>query len=179
MRQIKSWGFTLVELMIVVAIIAMLAALAVPRLIGAFGASKLKTVQVQVETLSVALDTFHLDAGRYPTQQEGLQVLVINSTPPIAGWKGPYLKKIEIPKDAWGNDFAYQIPPKFGGVDYDLYSLGADGKPGGDGDSADIGNWGSRKPPAPPPVAAPPVPSIPSAQPQAPLGAPPVAPQQQ
>ena len=134
-------GFTLIEIMIVMVIIAMLAALVGPRLISALGGSKVKATKIQIEALSNALDTFHLDTGRYPSVQEGLLVLVQNTQPtPIANWRGPYLKKIKIPTDEWGNSFIYEIPSKHG-VAFDLYSLGADGKPGGAEDDADIGNW--------------------------------------
>lgn len=138
-----SAGFTLIEIMIVVVIIAMLATLAGPRLVGALSSSKIKTTQTQIETLAAALDGFNLDVGRYPTQSEGLEVLVKQTTPPILGWKGPYLKKTALPKDGWGRPFRYEIPPTHGGVDFDIYSLGRDGKPGGKDEDADIGNWES------------------------------------
>lgn len=137
----RSGGFTLVEIMIVMVIIAMLAALAGPRLIGALGSSKVKATKIQIETLSNAAETFHLDTGRYPTQQEGLQALVQNpQSAPIVNWRGPYLKKNKIPTDEWGKPFGYEIPGKHG-MGFDLYSLGADGAAGGSGDDADIGNW--------------------------------------
>jgi len=127
-------GFTLIEIMIVMVIIAMLAALVGPRLIAALGGSKVKATKIQIEALSNALDTFHL-------VQEGLLVLSQNSQPvPIANWRGPYLKKIKIPTDEWGRPFVYEIPSKHR-MGFDLYSLGADGKPGGTDDDADIGNW--------------------------------------
>lgn len=137
----RAGGFTLIEIMIVIVIIAMLAALVGPRLIGALSSSKSKATKIQIEALANALDTFHLDVGRYPTVPEGLLVLVQNSEPtPIPNWRGPYLKKIKIPTDEWGRPFIYEIPSKHR-MGFDLYSLGADGKPGGTGDDADIGNW--------------------------------------
>ena len=137
----RAGGFTLIEIMIVIVIIAMLAALVGPRLIGALSGSKVKATKIQIEALSNALDTFHLDTGRYPTVQEGLPALVANSQPtPIPNWRGPYLKKLKIPADEWGRPFVYEIPSKHG-MGFDLYSLGADGKAGGTGDDADIGNW--------------------------------------
>lgn len=137
----KLSGFTLIEIMIVMVIIAMLAALAAPRLMGALSGSKAKATKIQIETLSNALDTFHLDTGRYPTQQENLQVLVQNpQAAPIQNWHGPYLKKNKIPADEWGNPFVYEIPSKHG-MSFDIYSYGADGKPGGAEDDADIGSW--------------------------------------
>lgn len=140
-KPCKSSGFTLVEIMIVMVIIAMLAALAGPRLMGALGGSKVKATKIQIETLANSLDTFHLDTGRYPTQQEGLLVLLENPlAAPIPNWNGPYLKKNKIPKDEWGNPFIYAIPSTHR-MGFDIYSYGADGKPGGSGENADIGSW--------------------------------------
>lgn len=134
-------GFTLIEIMIVMVIIAMLAALVGPRLTGALSSSKVKATKIQIETLSNGIETFHLDTGRYPSQQEGLQVLIENPQPNgIPNWHGPYLKKLKIPTDEWRNPFLYENPSKHG-MGFDLTSLGADAKPGGSGDDADIGNW--------------------------------------
>ena len=134
-------GFTLIEIMIVMVIIATLAALVGPRLINALSGSKVKATKIQIEALSNALDTFHLDTGRYPNAKEGLQVLVENpASAPIANWRGPYLKKNKIPPDEWGRPFIYEMPSKHR-MPFDLYSLGADGKPGGTDDDADVGNW--------------------------------------
>src|SRR6185295_19711996 len=91
----RARGFTLIEIMIVMVIIAMLAALVGPRLLAALSGSKVKATKIQIETLSNAVDTFHLDVGRYPTQQEGLIVLVENPASPIPAWHGPYLKKMK------------------------------------------------------------------------------------
>ena len=133
-------GFTLIELMVVMVIIALLAALVGPRVMKYLGSSKAKTTQVQIEQLATTLESFKLEIGRYPTQQEGLRLLVENSTK-LPNWNGPYLRKRELPLDGWGFAFHYEIPPKRGGLDFDLYSLGADNAPGGEGESADIGNW--------------------------------------
>ena len=87
------------------------------------------------------METFHLTTGRYPTSQEGLQVLIENPpTAPIKNWRGPYLKKNKIPLDEWGNAFVYEIPGQHK-MEFDIYSLGADGQPGGTGDDSDIGSW--------------------------------------
>lgn len=140
-KQCKSSGFTLIEIMIVMVIIAMLAALVGPRLMGALSGSKVKATKIQIETLSNAADTFHLDTGRYPTQQEGLQVMVQNPpSAPIQNWNGPYLKKNKIPTDEWGKPFVYENPSKHG-MGFDIYSYGADGMTGGTGENADIGSW--------------------------------------
>lgn len=137
----RQRGFTLIEIMIVMVIIAMLAALVGPRVMGALGSSKIKATRIQLETLSNAVEAFHLDTGRFPTQQEGLIVLVDNpAATPIKNWHGPYLKKNRIPSDEWGNPFVYEIPSKHK-MAFDIYSLGADGKPEGSGDDADLGSW--------------------------------------
>lgn len=137
----RAQGFTLIEIMIVMVIIAMLAALVGPRVMGALGSSKVKATKIQIETLSNAVDAFHLDTGRYPSQQEGLAVLIeIPAAAPIKNWRGPYLKKNRIPNDEWGNAFVYQIPSTHK-MPFDIYSLGADGKPGGTDDNADLGSW--------------------------------------
>ena len=130
-------GFTLIELLIVIVILGMLAALVTPRLIGKLGKSKRQIAKTQIEMLETALDAFKLDVGRYPTTEEGLKALVEN--PGVEGWDGPYLKKKKIPKDPWGREYIYRCPGEHG--DYDLLSYGADGKPGGEGENADIVSW--------------------------------------
>ena len=136
----RARGFTLIELMVVMVIIALLAALVGPRVMKYLGSSKVKTSQVQIEQLATTLESFKLEIGRYPTQQEGLGMLVEN-TAKLPNWNGPYLRKRELPAAGWGFPFHYEIPAKRGGVDFDIYSLGADNAPGGDGENADIGNW--------------------------------------
>jgi general secretion pathway protein G len=140
-RRPSQSGFTLIEIMIVMVIIAMLAALVGPRLMNALGGSKVKTTRIQLETLSNAISAFHLDTGRFPTQQEGLAVLVENpQAAPIKSWRGPYLSKNRLPADGWGNPFVYEIPSK-NKMSFDIYSFGADGKSGGTEDNADLGSW--------------------------------------
>lgn len=134
-------GFTLIELMVVMIILGLLAAIVVPKFIGKVGPAKLKAAQSQIELLGTALDTFHLDAGRYPTSSEGLQALITN--PGAEGWNGTYLKKQEIPLDPWGNPYHYEAPGRHG--DYDLYSYGADNAEGGDAENQDIVSWQSLK----------------------------------
>jgi len=133
-------GFTLIELLIVITIIALLAALVGPRLMGGLTKSQVKTTKTQIEMLGSSLDSFRLETFRYPSTEEGLQAL-LEKPPGLDTWDGPYLKKRRIPKDAWGYELIYQRPATKGGLDYDLYSLGADNKEGGESENADIGNW--------------------------------------
>jgi general secretion pathway protein G len=138
-RRTRQGGFTLIEIMVVMAIIAMLAAMVGPRLIRQQEKAAIKAAQGQVAQLSTALDTFRLDMGRYPSTQEGLQALM---QPPSGAtrWDGPYLSKSVMPMDPWDNAYQYRAPGG-GGRPYDLFSFGADGAPGGDGDGRDISNW--------------------------------------
>ncbi|MEW6727942.1 MAG: type II secretion system major pseudopilin GspG [Pseudomonadota bacterium] len=133
-----SQGFTLVELLVVLAILGLLAGLVGPKVLNQLGGAKSKTAHVQIKDFEQALEVYKLDVGRFPTQQEGLKALVERPTN-APGWNGPYLKKNELPKDPWGNDYQYVRPGKHG--DFDIISLGADGAPGGEGENADIGNW--------------------------------------
>ena len=135
----RSAGFTLIELMIVLFILGLLAALVAPRLMGRVGKAKQKTAQAQIQMLATALDLFHLDVGRYPTEEEGLRSLYAKPES-LPAWSGPYLDKA-VPKDPWARDYVYKYPGEHG--PYDLYSLGADGQPGGEGENADITNWES------------------------------------
>lgn len=133
-------GFTLIELLIVMVILGLLAALVGPKLFGHVDQAKVDTTRSQISALETALDTFRLDAGRYPTTDEGLSVLLAapaDDSPGASRWRGPYLKKKA--KDGWGNDFHYTAPGQHG--DYDIVSYGADNKEGGDGNDADIANW--------------------------------------
>lgn len=131
-------GFTLVELLVVLAILGLLAGLVGPRVLNQFGGSKVKVAKLQIEDFGQALDVFKLDTGRYPNQQEGLRAIV-EKPANMPGWNGPYLKKNTLPQDPWGNEYQYVFPGKNGA--YDIFSLGADNAPGGEGENADIGNW--------------------------------------
>jgi general secretion pathway protein G len=133
-------GFTLIEIMVVMTIIGLLMALIGPRFMRAVGRAESGAARAQVEMLGTALDTYRLDVGHYPTTQEGLQALIQR---PFGSdhWDGPYLKKNVIPEDPWHRPYYYKSPGD-GGRSYDLYSLGADGAPGGDGDNRDVTSWG-------------------------------------
>ncbi len=138
MKYRCSSGFTLMELLIVMIILGLLTALVGPALFKKVGRSKQQAAKTQIEMLGAALDAFRLDVGRYPTTEEGLEALI---EPPqdVRGWDGPYLKKKKIPLDPWGNPYIYRCPGEHG--EYDLYSLGADGQPGGEGEDKDVVSW--------------------------------------
>lgn len=136
LRKCPDRGFTLVELLVVMVIIGLIAALVGPRLFPKLGKGKQSAAKAQIELLGQALDQLRLDVGRYPSTQEGLNALMVN--PGIEKWEGPYLKK-ELPVDPWGRAYLYQQPGTHG--EYDLYSLGSDGAPGGEGEAADVASW--------------------------------------
>lgn len=130
-------GFTLLELLVVVAIIGLLAAYVGPRYFGQIGKAEAKAARAQIDGLEKALDAYRLDIGRYPSTQQGLAALV---TAPAGAsrWAGPYLKKA-VPLDPWGRPYLYKSPGEH--ADFDLASFGRDGAPGGDGEDADVVNW--------------------------------------
>ena len=134
-------GFTLVELLVVIIILGLLASLVGPRLFGRVGQSKQATAKAQIELLGAALDQYRLDVGSYPPSGVGLSALVQN--PNVPNWSGPYLKKNAVPLDPWGKAYQYKCCPGDRG-DYDLWSYGADGAPGGEGENADVASWDTR-----------------------------------
>jgi general secretion pathway protein G len=143
MKTLDTWttrsrrGFTLIELLVVILILAILAALIVPRVVGKSTDAKIAAAKADLATLSSSLQNFRLDNDRYPTSEEGLAAL---SNPPASGatnWKGPYIQK-PITVDPWGHDYVYQCPGNNGNDSFQVESYGSDGTPGGEGDAADI-----------------------------------------
>lgn len=138
-------GFTLIEIMVVIVILALLAALVGPKLMGRTDDAKIQTTRTQIGNLESALKLYKLDTGNYPSTEQGLNALLTKPTVgviPKNYKEGGYLEKKQLPKDAWGNDFLYVSPGEHG--DYDLFSYGADGAKGGDGKNGDINSWDSK-----------------------------------
>ena len=139
-RRSCAHGFTLIEIMVVVVIMGVLAALLVPRLMGRTDDARIIAAKQDIATLMQALKLYRLDNQRYPTNEQGLQALISKPSggPAPPNWKaGGYLDRLN--KDPWGNPYEYRSPGSHGEVD--VYSFGADGKPGGTGNDADIGSW--------------------------------------
>ncbi|MGZ5052956.1 MAG: type II secretion system major pseudopilin GspG [Methylobacter sp.] len=137
-KQSRMRGFTLLELLVVLGIIAMLAGIVGPQVMKHMGESKVKAAKVQIEDLASALDMYKLDMGTYPTSEQGLKALI--EAPDASNrWNGPYLRKAKMPLDPWQQEYRYVSPGTHG--KFDLYSMGADGKEGGEGEDKDIGNW--------------------------------------
>lgn len=132
----REEGFSLIELLIVMVILGLIASLVGPKMFGKLGMAKQKTAKTQIEMLMAGLDSYRLDIGKYPSSQEGLEALVTNTG--SDKWKGPYLAK-ELPKDPWDSPYVYENPGQHGEVD--VFSYGADGQAGGEGEDADIGSW--------------------------------------
>jgi len=135
---LRQDGFTLVELLVVLGIIALLAAVVAPQVIRYLGDARSDTAEVQLKNIESALELYYLDTGAYPANERGLRSL-IEAPPDTPGWRGPYLKRNSGLVDPWGKDFAYKLPGEHG--PYDLYSLGRDGISGGGGEDKDLINW--------------------------------------
>jgi general secretion pathway protein G len=129
-------GFTLLELMVVLLILALLATIAAPRVTKYLTKAKTESAKIQVDALGAAIETFNLDVGRFPTEQEGLNAL-LERPPDAIGWEGPYLKKRDSLIDPWRHPYRYRQPGKHS--EFEVFSLGADGEDGGTGDSVDVG----------------------------------------
>jgi general secretion pathway protein G len=132
----KGDGFTLLELLVVVAIIGLLVGYVAPRYFGQIGKSEVNTAKAQIDAFEKALDQYRLDTGRYPSTELGLAAL-LERPQNEPKWNGPYLKKA-VPLDPWGKPYVYRAPGEKG--DFDLVSFGKDGAPGGSGENADITN---------------------------------------
>lgn len=137
MKNQQQSGFTLLELLVVLVIIGLLAGYVGPRYFSQIGKSETKAARAQIDALEKALDQYRLDTGHYPSTEQGLAALNTRpSTEPR--WDGPYLKK-DVPPDPWGKPYIYRQPGEHG--EFDLFTYGKDGQPGGTGDAADINNW--------------------------------------
>lgn len=130
-------GFTLLELLVVVAIIALLVGYVAPRYFSQVGKSEISLARAQIDSLEKALDQYRLDTGHYPSTEQGLAALQARPANEPK-WSGPYMRKA-VPPDPWGQTYRYQSPGSHG--EFDLYSYGKDGQSGGEGEAADIGNW--------------------------------------
>lgn len=143
----KEGGFTLIELLVVIAIIAVLAGVVAPEVLRNAGDAKAQAARSQVEMFALALDAYRLDNDDYPSTEQGLAAL--RAMPVIGGregeppknWRGPYLRRV-VPDDPWGKPYVYVAPGRVNSASYDLYTLGRDGKLGGEGEYADVTSWG-------------------------------------
>jgi general secretion pathway protein G len=134
----KLRGFTLLELMVVMLILALLATIAAPQVMKHLGKAKTQTAKIQVDALAASVSFFQMDVGRAPTEQEGLKIL-LERPANEPKWDGPYIQKSESLIDPWGHPYQYKHPGQH--RDIEIYSLGADGREGGEGDARDVGNW--------------------------------------
>jgi len=131
-------GMTLIEILVVLVLIGIVLGIVGGNFIGRGEKAKADAAKIEIGQIGQALDLFKLEIGRYPTSQEGLQALV-TAPAGVTTWNGPYWKKTTLPKDPWGNEYKYAAPGQHGA--YDIISLGADGKEGGEGVDKDIGSW--------------------------------------
>ena len=137
-RRDGATGFTLVELLVVLAILGLLAAIATPQVLGYLKHAKEQTAHIEMKNIAAALDVFQIDNGRYPTQQEGLDAL-INQPAGLPSWQGPYLKKTKGLVDPWNHSYQYKTPGEHG--DYDLFSLGSNASEANGNTAGHIDNW--------------------------------------
>jgi general secretion pathway protein G len=141
-RLSRRAGITLIEMLVVVTIIALFAALVAPRMLQKSDTARITAARAQINSFMTALGAYKLDTGVYPTTEQGLQAL---REPPqgVKNWQGPYLPQ-SIPADPWGNPYIYRYPSQQGGSEPEIISYGADGQPGGEGVNADIVSWKSQ-----------------------------------
>ncbi len=132
-------AFTLVELLLVLVILAVLAAVVVPRVVGRSQQGRVTAAQTQISYFASALDMYEIDTGRFPTADQGLEALV--EDPGVEGWNSSYLRADSVPLDPWGNEYVYQYPGRHNTDGYDIYSLGPDGL---EGTADDVVNWSER-----------------------------------
>lgn len=141
--RVKAWrgnrGFSLLELLVVLLLLGAFAGIFAPKLFGQAEGAKRKATKLEIDQIGQGLDLFKLEVGRYPTSQEGLAAL-ITAPSGVNNWNGPYLKRSAVPKDPWSNEYKY-VSPGDQNRPYDIVSMGADGKEGGDGDGKDITSW--------------------------------------
>ena len=136
-------AFTLIELLVVVVIIGVLASVVGPRLFGKTDQAKVSAARQQIDAFVLALENFQLDNGHYPTTEQGLKALTQKPSgkPEARNWRGPYLKKKELPMDPWSNPYIYRSPGSENKEEFDLLSYGKDGREGGEGDAKDLTNY--------------------------------------
>jgi general secretion pathway protein G len=141
LMHLQRHGFTLIEILVVIVVIAILASLVAPNIFQNVGAAKDATARSQIEMLGAALDAYRLDNGKYPPTSLGLEALNTKPTDESAStWRGPYLRKA-VPLDPWHHPYIYKAPGEVNPRGYDLLSYGTDGQPGGEGENADIVSW--------------------------------------
>ena len=136
--QKRQAGFTLLELLVVLVILALIAAFAAPRVLKYLGGARTDSAKIQIESLVNILDLYKLEVGSYPSEQDGIEALLV-APAGVDRWDGPYVRKRDELLDPWNRVFAYRFPGEHG--DFDLYTLGADGIEGGDGEDADVTSW--------------------------------------
>ena len=137
-KRKRDQGFSLIELIVVLVILGLLAAVVAPRIYDKLAKGKEQIARIQIKELEGALQLFSFDLGRFPTTAEGMEALVRNPGN-LEAWKGPYLSKSEVPLDPWGKPYVYRCPGQHG--DFEIFSYGPDGVEGGEGENGDIVNW--------------------------------------